>query len=121
MTARSTRSSTGLCSLLAKRRVPYSGLLYLHHPSSLEHDTGSHPEQAARIPAIEAALEARDWLGLEREQAPAVDVGRLEAIHPSAYVEAIRRICEQGGGMLDLDTVASTKSFEAALHSAGGA
>jgi acetoin utilization deacetylase AcuC-like enzyme len=96
-------------------------LLYLHHPSSLAHDTGNHPEQAARIPAIEKALAERDWLGFEREQAPAVDGDRLEAVHPSGYVEAIRRICEQGGGMLDVDTVASAESFEAALHSAGGA
>jgi acetoin utilization deacetylase AcuC-like enzyme len=96
-------------------------LLYLHHPSSLEHDTGNHPEQAARIPAIERALEERGWLGFDREQAPAVDADRLEAVHPSAYVEAIRRICAQGGGMLDADTVASAESFDAALHSAGGA
>jgi acetoin utilization deacetylase AcuC-like enzyme len=95
--------------------------LYLHHPSSLEHDTGNHPEQAARIPAIESALEARGWLGFEREQAPAVETDQLEAVHPSSYIEAIRRICEQGGGMLDLDTVASAASFDAALHSAGGA
>jgi acetoin utilization deacetylase AcuC-like enzyme len=96
-------------------------MIYLHHPSSLDHDTGNHPEQAARIPAIERALEERGWLGFEREQAPAVDADRLEAVHPSAYVEAIRRICEQGGGQLDVDTVASGESFDAALHSAGAA
>jgi len=95
-------------------------MIYLHHPSSLEHDTGNHPEQAARIPAIESALEARGWFGFQREQAPAVEADRLEAVHPSSYVEAIRRICEQGGGMLDLDTIASAASFKAALHSAGG-
>jgi acetoin utilization deacetylase AcuC-like enzyme len=96
-------------------------MIYLHHPSSLAHDTGNHPEQAARIPAIESALEERDWLGFEREQATAVAEDRLVAVHPESYVEAIRRICEQGGGMLDLDTVASAASFDAALHSAGGA
>jgi acetoin utilization deacetylase AcuC-like enzyme len=95
--------------------------LYLHHPSSLDHDTGNHPERAARIRAIEDALAARDWLGLDREQAPAIDLAPLEAIHPESYVEGIRRICDQGGGMLDLDTVASSASFDAALHSAGGA
>ena len=94
--------------------------LYLHHPSSLEHETGNHPERADRIRTIEEVLAARDWLGLDREQAPAVDLAQLEAIHPSSYVEAIRRICEQGGGMLDVDTVAGSESFDAALHSAGG-
>ena len=37
--------------------------------SSLEHDTGDHPEQPARITAIERELESRDWLGYERELA----------------------------------------------------
>ena len=95
--------------------------LYLHHPCSLAHDTGAHPERADRITAIEHALAKRDWIGFEREEAPAIDLARLEAIHPEPYVEAIRRICARGGGMLDIDTVASSASFEAALHSAGGA
>jgi acetoin utilization deacetylase AcuC-like enzyme len=98
-----------------------AGALYLRHPSSLDHDTGNHPERAARIKAIEQALAARDWLGVERESAPAVDIEQLAAIHPEPYVESIRRICERGGGMLDVDTVAGAASFEAALHSAGGA
>jgi acetoin utilization deacetylase AcuC-like enzyme len=95
--------------------------LYLHHPSSLAHDTGSHPERAERIPAIEAALAERDWLGFEREQAPAIDAGRLTAVHPQEYVDSIRAICERGGGMLDVDTVASRDSYVAALHAAGAA
>jgi acetoin utilization deacetylase AcuC-like enzyme len=36
-------------------------------------------------------------------------------------VEAIRSFSERGGGMLDLDTVASERSYEAALRAAGGA
>jgi acetoin utilization deacetylase AcuC-like enzyme len=36
-------------------------------------------------------------------------------------VEAIERFSAEGGGMLDLDTVASRGSCEAALHAAGGA
>jgi acetoin utilization deacetylase AcuC-like enzyme len=95
--------------------------LYIHHPSSLDHDTGGHPERAARIEAIEEALSARDWLGLQQRSAPAVDTTDLETIHPQPYVESIRRFCDEGGGMLDVDTVASGASFEAALHSAGGA
>jgi acetoin utilization deacetylase AcuC-like enzyme len=95
--------------------------LYLHHPSSLEHDTADHPEQPARIPAIERALAERDWIGYERELAPAADEAQLHAVHPQAYVESIERFCAAGGGMLDLDTVASRGSYGAALHSAGGA
>ncbi len=95
--------------------------LYMHHPSSLEHDTGQHPEHASRILAIERALAAREWLGFERALAPEVERESLYAVHPPDYVEAIERVCASGGGMLDLDTVASAGSFEAALHAAGGA
>ena len=95
--------------------------LYLHHPSSLDHDTGEHPERPERIVAIERELAARDWLGYEREQAPRAAPEAIEAVHPRGYVERIAAICESGGGMLDMDTVASTGSFEAALRAAGGA
>ena len=93
--------------------------LYLHHPSSLEHDTGDHPER--RASAIEQELEGRGWLGLEPQLAPAADRAALEAVHPAAYVDRIAEVRARGGGMLDMDTVASEGSFEAALHAAGGA
>ena len=95
--------------------------LYLHHPSSLEHDTGAHPENADRVRAIEAALEREDWLGLERVEAPAATPEQLLRVHPAAHVDAIRELSESGGGAIDLDTVASAGSYGAALHAAGGA
>jgi acetoin utilization deacetylase AcuC-like enzyme len=95
--------------------------VFLEHPSSLEHDTGSHPEQAARITAIERELSARDWVGFERVQSRAADRAQLTAVHPEAYVAAIEQVSASGGGHLDLDTVASPGSFQAALHAAGGA
>jgi len=93
----------------------------LEHPSSVEHDTGSHPEQAARIAAIEEELSARGWLGYERVESSEVDQADLTAVHPSEYVDAIERIAASGGGYLDPDTVASEGSYRAALHAAGGA
>jgi acetoin utilization deacetylase AcuC-like enzyme len=95
--------------------------LYLHHPHSLEHDTGAHPERAERIRAIERELEGRGWLGLERVLAPAADRETIEAVHPAAYLDRIAEVCARGGGMLDMDTVASALSFDAAQHAAGGA
>jgi acetoin utilization deacetylase AcuC-like enzyme len=94
---------------------------YLHHPSSLEHDTGPHPERIARIPAIERELDARGWAGLERLEAPRIAQEALAAVHPAEYVRAIESACLHGGGMLDADTVVSEGSYEAALHAAGGA
>jgi acetoin utilization deacetylase AcuC-like enzyme len=95
--------------------------VWLDHPSSLEHDTGRHPEQPARIIAIERELAQHDWFGFERVRSPAVEPAVLEAVHPHAYVAAIERACANGGGHLDIDTVVSTGSYEAALHAAGGA
>src|SRR5246127_5048751 len=86
--------------------VRYSRMasVFLAHPSSLEHDTGGHPEQPARITAIERELAARDWLRYERVGAPGGS-----------------RACAAGGGHLDMDTIVSRGSFEAALHACGGA
>ena len=95
--------------------------VYLSHPSSLLHDTGPHPERADRITAIERELAARDWLGFERRESPAVDRALLELVHSPALVAAVERRAAAGGGSLDLDTVVSSGSWAAALHSAGGA
>ena len=94
--------------------------LLLRHPSSLRHDTGSHPERAARITAIEQELESRDWLGWDVRESPAAERSLVEAVHPAGYVRSIEEFCAAGGGNLDLDTVASVDSFEAAMHAAGG-
>jgi acetoin utilization deacetylase AcuC-like enzyme len=95
--------------------------VFLEHPSSLAHDTGSHPEQAARIPAIENELAKRDWLGFQRVRSPEVERETLYAVHPERYVETIDELSARGGGHLDADTLVSEGSFEAALHGAGGA
>jgi acetoin utilization deacetylase AcuC-like enzyme len=95
--------------------------LYFRHPSSLDHDTGAHPENKARIPAIENELERRGWLGWERREAPAATIAQLERIHPAEHVERIRATSAAGGGWFDADTLASAGSWEAALHAAGGA
>jgi acetoin utilization deacetylase AcuC-like enzyme len=99
----------------------FSRPVFLEHPSSLAHDTGSHPERAARLVAIARQLERDDWFGFERMQSPPADRNRLEAVHPRSYVERLEAVSLHGGGQLDLDTVMSERSFEAALHAAGGA
>ena len=71
--------------------------------------------------AIEEAMSERDWLGLELVEAPAADLEQLLRVHDAAHVEAIEALSERGGGMIDLDTVASAGSWGAALHAAGGA
>ncbi|MBV9415650.1 MAG: histone deacetylase [Solirubrobacterales bacterium] len=98
-----------------------SAPVWLEHPSSLRHDTGAHPERAERMVAIDRELSARDWLGFERVTSPEIDRALLRTVHPEAYIASIEQVCASGGGYLDLDTVVSPDSFEAALHAAGGA
>ena len=95
--------------------------LYLRHPLSFEHDTGGHPESADRIRAIEARLERDGWQGLDVVEAPAASREQLERVHRPAHIEAIEALSARGGGMIDVDTVASARSYDAALRSAGGA
>jgi len=117
-TGRTAQWHAGTVSAMPSRTSP--PVLY-HHPSSLEHDTGQHPERVARIQAIEAALDAHGHLGFEVRTSPAADDGLLTAVHPQSHVDAIRALSAAGGGWIDGDTVCSAASFEAATHAAGGA
>ena len=79
----------------------------LHHPASLGHDTGAHPERAERMVAVERALEARGWLGADVRARAGGDVGAARGRPPAAYLGRLEAFCARGGGMLDADTVAS--------------
>lgn len=94
--------------------------LYLRHPSSLEHDTGRHPERPERIRALEAALTARDWLGWDVREAPPASEQQLLAVHTGEHLERVRAACARGEA-LDPDTPVVPASWDAALHAAGGA
>jgi acetoin utilization deacetylase AcuC-like enzyme len=95
--------------------------LYVRHDSSYAHETGAHPENVGRLRAIEAELGRRDWLGLERRDAPEATREQMLRVHSEGHVEAIETFCAEGGGLIDADTLASEGSWAAALHAAGGA
>ncbi|MEY2517624.1 MAG: hypothetical protein QOJ89_4982 [bacterium] len=95
--------------------------ILLRHPSSLEHDTGPHPESPRRIVAIEQVLGAREWLGWDVRLSEAAPRAAIEAIHSAGHVDRIEALAARGGGMIDADTLLSEGSFNAALHAAGGA
>ncbi len=94
--------------------------LLFRHPSSLEHDTGTHPERADRIRAVEAALSSLEWLGWELREAPEAELDRILAVHSRLHVDAVRELSARSASF-DLDTPTSPGSWRAALHSAGGA
>lgn len=94
-------------------------LLY-DDPIFLEHDTGSHPECAARLASITARLRAE---GLDRRCGRVtwepVDRQSLSRIHNRAYIDSVERFTARGGGYIERDTVASRDSFRVALSAAG--
>ncbi|MGI8631435.1 MAG: histone deacetylase family protein [Solirubrobacterales bacterium] len=94
--------------------------VYVKHESSMRHDTGPHPESAARIAAIENRLEPKGWLGLRVAEAPRATREQLARAHGEGHIDAVERICHAGGGHIDADTVTVEASWEAALHAAGG-
>lgn len=93
----------------------------LENPSSLAHDTRGHPEQAARIVAIDRELAEHDWLGYERVISPEAPREALAAVHTDAHIDSIEAAAARGGAHIDADTIVSAGSFVAALHAAGGA
>jgi len=95
-------------------------LLYSHQ-ACVGHDTGSmHPESPARLKAVLAALEAEEFVELQRREAPPATVEQIARVHPRAFVEAVlAAIPETGLSGLDADTIVSPGSGEAALRAAG--
>ena len=95
-----------------------------YHPDCLLHDTGQgHPETAARLTAVKAALEAAPFASQLHWHKPApVEARWLEGIHSPDYRHFIEEACLQGRHFVDTgDTVVCHESYHAALLSAGAA
>jgi acetoin utilization deacetylase AcuC-like enzyme len=94
-------------------------LLYTD-PIFLRHETGRHVEVPARLRSITARLETA---GLCRQWTPGsyqpLTPEKVILVHDPAVVERARAMADQGGGMLDADTVVSRDSFQVALAAAG--
>ena len=95
-------------------------LLYTH-PACLDHVAGrGHPESPERLKAILAALEAPEFAGLIRREAPRAELALIERVHPADFVERqLAAVPRTGFAMIDGDTVLSPGSGEAALRAAG--
>ena len=95
-----------------------TGIIY--HPIYLEHETGGHPEKKERLSAILNKISS-ERLDVEFITPKAATVDQVAAVHRRSYIDQVRAICEHGGGYLDIDTVLSKKSYDAAMTAAGGA
>ena len=85
-----------------------------------EHDTGSHPENAGRLVAIDEALLRLDLLG-GRPEMPftAASDDALARVHDPRYITGVREFAANGGGWLDADTAVGPNSVEIAALAAG--
>jgi acetoin utilization deacetylase AcuC-like enzyme len=95
--------------------------LLVTDPLFLEHLVlPGHPERPDRLRAIDRALSAPRFDGLDRRGAPAADDATLGLAHDAAYVDLIKAsVPSQGFARLDADTTMSPRSFDAAVRAAG--
>jgi acetoin utilization deacetylase AcuC-like enzyme len=95
---------------------------FVYDPVYLQHDTGQHVENAARLEAIMAHLEqtglSRELVSIRPREA---SLAELALVHDENYIASIQEVARRGGGWLDPDTVMSAGSYEAAVYAAGGA
>ena len=97
---------------------------YITHPDCLRHNMGDgHPEQPARLSAIEDQLIASGVEShLRRYTAPLATDEQLACVHPIEYVRAIREAAPESGTVhLDPDTAMNPFTLNAALRAAGAA
>ncbi len=98
---------------------------YITHPVCREHDMGrGHPEQPARIGAIEDRLIAAglmDWL--THYDAPEATLAQLSHAHDRVHIETLRARAPTGDlrAHIDPDTYMNAYTWDGALRAAGAA
>lgn len=96
--------------------------MFISHSDCGRHDTGwGHPEHVGRLRAITRALRQRAELftSVTHLEGRHATPDELTLAHDAAYVASVERIAASGGGHLDVDTVASEGSWDAARAAAG--
>ena len=86
----------------------------------LDHDTGpTHPECPERLTAIAAALRQMPGANYLHWQTPTPVGDRnpdpyIAQCHSPGYLKALKKLADQGGGSLEMDTPVSAQSYEVA-------
>ncbi len=91
------------------------------HALSVEHITPpGHPERPDRIRALDKAFSHETFASLERIDAPEADPSYFELAHPNSHLSGIKgRIPETGLAIVDADTSASPRSWDAVIRVCG--
>lgn len=95
-----------------------TGLVLL--PEQALHDTGDHPENGLRIPAVLDYLRGTpEWSGLVLLESRRAEPDDILRVHGRAHLELIERRSEEGPFWIDGDTPLSPGSYDVALRAAG--
>jgi acetoin utilization deacetylase AcuC-like enzyme len=94
---------------------------YYTDPIYLQHDTGEHPERAARLEAIDRHLSYSGLMhSLEVKSARRAEIREIEALHTAEHVRHLEEVSKSGQTMLDTpDCVVSAQTYDAALCAVG--
>jgi acetoin utilization deacetylase AcuC-like enzyme len=94
---------------------------FIYDPIYLNHDTGTHVENAARLTATMDLLRSSSLLDKMVSIAPRrANFAELRLVHADRHVARVQRCSTMGGGWLDGDTYASPDSYDVALFAVGG-
>lgn len=97
-------------------------LAIISHPDCLLHEMGqNHPEQPARLKAIEEALQNSSLNRLVKHyEAPLASREQLLRVHPANYIDELFHLSpRQGFVQIDPDTTMNPYTLQAALRAAG--
>ncbi|HUF65392.1 MAG TPA: histone deacetylase [Gemmatimonadaceae bacterium] len=95
---------------------------FISHSDCGRHDTGwGHPDHVGRLRAITRGLRDRTdvFTSVYHHAGRHATADELALAHDPAYIDSVERIVAAGGGFLDVDTVASEGSWDAARAAAG--
>lgn len=102
---------------MAKTAIVFTPKFYAHH-------TGlDHPERPRRLEVIMKELKRSKMLSSTKCRLVSPHLASLEdleLVHTREHIELVKRVCEQGGGLLDLgDTVVSPESYRVSRYAVG--
>ncbi len=97
--------------------------MLLYHSQDFEgHNTGSHPECIERITRVNEMLSTNGWLDkCSRPEWKLATPLQCQRIHTEGYLTKLQQWCEENAGRIEVDTVVSDRSWNAALMGAGAA
>ncbi|MBF0289069.1 MAG: histone deacetylase [SAR324 cluster bacterium] len=91
-------------------------------PIYLQHDTGSHPENAGRLQFLIESMAKTSLLDeLQQGKARKAEVHEIQLIHELNYIRSVEDACAVGQQQYfgSMDCIISGKTYEAALHATG--